>query len=1037
MPRMNIFNALEREAFDAPPVLTSAERKQYFDFPIGLLKLAATLRTPTNIVCFLTTAGYFRATRKFFAGSFSTTDLEYVAYEQQIAFSEVNPETYDKQTAGRHRRLIIEFFGFTELNLASESIIREEMTSLIRARLKPRLILVRVVESLIRHRVVVPSYDLLSKLILEQLHEYKATIVRLIEEHLSEMGRQRLDALLEKEGTVVQDGPGSAHRYRLTLLKKFSQSTKPSKINASIEDLHILQTLYLEFEPIIEKLNLTSEGVRHYAGSVIRSEIFQLTRRSDQDRYLHLLAFIAHQYFGLQDTLVEIFLKSVQSFLGGVRREHKDLWYQHRPHHTRQIRSLVRLVDGSVLGTLSQIKTIAHSNLADQEKVEAIKQVLDLAEPQKEQLQNQITPLISQTGSDHEDEDFYRIIEQRSLALQKRTTPILKAVAMAGTASSAGLMEAIDFFKTKLGLLGRGTPLSFLDDHEQSLIWNQAGKLRTSLYKALLMVKTADAIKSGTINVNHSSKYRPLTQYLIPQPDWEQYRETYVQQAGLENVRDVQAHLLHLRQTLDDAYHTTNRNILNQSNPHITFNPSGEFIVTTPKIAETDTEPLGHLFPEKKYISLLEILSTLNRLTGFLDEFGHWQLRYNRPKPHQRVFIAGIVSQGCDIGVRQMAHISTHVSESELEHTLNWYFTIDGIHNAIDRLLSLMNRLDLPQLYRRHPHRLHTSSDGQKFEVERESLNASRSFKYFGSGQGVSVHTFIDERHLLFHSTVVSAAERESAYVIDGLMHNDVVKSDLHSTDTHGYSEVIFATMHLLGFSFAPRIKKLNQQQLYAFERRRSYEDQNYRILPDTTINPKFIPDNWDDMLRFAATIKLKITTASDIFRRLNSYSRQHSLYRALKELGKILKSQHVLRWVDDVTYRQAIEKQLNKGEHEHRLSRAVTLGNPRQFSQCDKQEQEIAEGCKRLIKTAIICWNYLYLSQTIADEPDQERRTQLIEAVRLGSVVCWRHINMLGEYDFSEEKLQDSIGFQLPKILGLKVSPLAGPEVGESNHPL
>lgn len=316
MPRMNIFNALEREAFDAPPVLTSAERKQYFDFPIGLLKLAATLRTPTNIVCFLTTAGYFRATRKFFAGSFSTTDLEYVAYEQQIAFSEVNPETYDKQTAGRHRRLIIEFFGFTELNLASESIIREEMTSLIRARLKPRLILVRVVESLIRHRVVVPSYDLLSKLILEQLHEYKATIVRLIEEHLSETGRRRLDTLLEKEGTVVQDGPGSAHRYRLTLLKKFSQSTKPSKINASIEDLHILQTLYLEFEPIIEKLNLTSEGVRHYAGSVIRSEIFQLTRRSDQDRYLHLLAFIAHQYFGLQDTLVEIFLK-ISSVLFG------------------------------------------------------------------------------------------------------------------------------------------------------------------------------------------------------------------------------------------------------------------------------------------------------------------------------------------------------------------------------------------------------------------------------------------------------------------------------------------------------------------------------------------------------------------------------------------------------------------------------------------------------------------------------------------------------------------------------------------------
>ena len=70
---------------------------------------------------------------------------------------------------------------------------------------------------------------------------------------------------------------------------------------------------------------------------------------------------------------------------------------------------------------------------------------------------------------------------------------------------------------------------------------------------------------------------------------------------------------------------------------------------------------------------------------------------------------------------------------------------------------------------------------------------------------------------VLFHSTVISAAERESAYVIDGLIHNDVVKSDVHSTDTHGYSEMIFGTMHLLGFSYAPRIKNLKRQRLYTF----------------------------------------------------------------------------------------------------------------------------------------------------------------------------------------------------------------------------
>jgi hypothetical protein len=33
MPRMNILNAVEREAFGSPPVFNSFQRKQYFDFP--------------------------------------------------------------------------------------------------------------------------------------------------------------------------------------------------------------------------------------------------------------------------------------------------------------------------------------------------------------------------------------------------------------------------------------------------------------------------------------------------------------------------------------------------------------------------------------------------------------------------------------------------------------------------------------------------------------------------------------------------------------------------------------------------------------------------------------------------------------------------------------------------------------------------------------------------------------------------------------------------------------------------------------------
>jgi len=83
------------------------------------------------------------------------------------------------------------------------------------------------------------------------------------------------------------------------------------------------------------------------------------------------------------------------------------------------------------------------------------------------------------------------------------------------------------------------------------------------------------------------------------------------------------------------------------------------------------------------------------------------------------------------------------------------------------------------------------------------------------------------------------------------------------------------------------------------------------------------------------------------------------------------------------------------------------------------KEDQEMAEACKRLIKNCIICWNYLYLSQKLEEITDAESREALLKAVAHGSTVAWRHLNLLGEYDFSAEKLRDSVGIRLPKLGG------------------
>ena len=245
-------------------------------------------------------------------------------------------------------------------------------------------------------------------------------------------------------------------------------------------------------------------------------------------------------------------------------------------------------------------------------------------------------------------------------------------------------------------------------------------------------------------------------------------------------------------------------------------------------------------------------------------------------------------------------------------------------------------------------------------------------------GASISTYLFVDERHLLWHSLVISAADRESISVIDGLMQNDVVKSDIHSTDTHGYTEAVFGLTHLLGFAVAPRIKGIGKLTRYGFGSPRM-ADRAWTLSPDKAVNDTLICSNWDEFLRLIVTIKLKENTAAAIFRRLNSYSRQHALY-------------------------QTIKAQLNKMELANRFAHAV------------------AEGCTRLIRNCIICWNYLYLTRRLETITDGTRRDQLRRTIAAASPMSWPHINLPGEYDFSDDKLQDSLG-----ILPLKSAPSCG----------
>src|ERR1700738_1881789 len=92
-----------------------------------------------------------------------------------------------------------------------------------------------------------------------------------------------------------------------------------------------------------------------------------------------------------------------------------------------------------------------------------------------------------------------------------------------------------------------------------------------------------------------------------------------------------------------------------------------------------------------------------------------------------------------------------------------------------------------------------------------------------------------------------------------------------------------------------------------------------WKIKPAGYADDEIVIQQWDEIMRMIATIKLKEVTASDLFRRLNSYSKQHALYQALKAFGQVPKSLFILQVIDDPVLRQGIEKQLDRIDQAHR----------------------------------------------------------------------------------------------------------------------
>ncbi len=765
---------------------------------------------------------------------------------------------------------------------------------------------------------------------------------------------------------------------------------------------------------------LSPESTTYYATWLSKARFSQIKQFPDKNKlYLHTVAFIQYQYYARQDVLIDILLKSVQAI---HNQAIKQLVTDEQAKRKGRLALIEQLTSEQekLERLVSEISNIVNTDvMADGDKIRQIKQLLQ----QQKEIANSSEQKLSPTQQIRQwlqEDAYYDVLEKLSTQLQNRVSDIVKQVEFNEETSDAVIIAAIQYYKTADGSLGKDVPTDFLDNKQLKMIYDVKGQLRVSLYKALLFLAMASKIKSGHLNLKYSYRYKAIQDYLIDKTTWDNSRETLLRTAGLADFAEVEAVLSHLKITLDDKYHQVNQRINQGENPHIRFEPSKDFVLDTPKVEKKNTEAISDLLIESGFVPIIQVLREIDHICGYTDAFKHYSIKHHKLKPDLETIIAGIMSQGHNLGINKISSISVGINSNTLRQVVTWFFTLKNLQSANNKIIALIDKLALSNLFRYQSSKTHSSSDGQKYQVMVDSLLANYSFKYFGKDKGVSVYTFINDSHSLFYSTVISASEREAAYVVDGLLHNDVIKSSIHSTDMHGFAESVFAATHFIGTSLAPRFKQLARQCIYGFSARQTYEKKGYQILPSRTINSNLIREHWDDILRFMASIKLKESTASQLFKRLSSYAKDHPLYKAIKEFGRIIKTIYILTYIDDVELRQWIEKQLNKVELSNKFAKAVFFDKNREFRVATKEEQEVTVACKVIIQNAIVLWNYLYLSQILVNTGNPQEKMRVLDTIKQGSLISWGHVNMQGEYDFTRASNESM--FDMNKILSLKI---------------
>lgn len=367
MRKIEILDKEHQKLFDCPIITTIEEQKTYFTLPETMAIWANSITTLTNRIGFILLLGYLRFSGRFYKKEmFAQLDIDFLCQQNNLSASKVKINKYNQRTYNYHKQIIREYLEIKPFDNESLGLLTNNIRDRIARNLSPVEILYEVAYLFKSQKIEVPSYNRFVSVISSELGTFEIDLCNVIGDSIIPEQKYEFERLVTSD----------TGNYILTTLKTIDHERAPAVIQEGVKNFLIIQTIYNNALPLIKKLNLHIDTIKHYATWVRKASMFQVLQLKSNKRYLYLLCFIQHQYYYRQDVQADILLLSVKNAQNTANREQMQIAHQQVKLNNQTISALSssRLNYKELIKKIEGIVKLA--SMSDNEKLNKIDELL-------------------------------------------------------------------------------------------------------------------------------------------------------------------------------------------------------------------------------------------------------------------------------------------------------------------------------------------------------------------------------------------------------------------------------------------------------------------------------------------------------------------------------------------------------------------------------------------------------------------------------------------------------------------------------------